>query len=1267
MKTKLLLFTLLMAGGILSAQEAIRSLVISEVRSDDARHSYVEISNVGTTTLNLSQFEIGIVGPWTAPVDILDIMGKWFNPGTNYWFMLPDKDLAPNKSFVIAAVYDWNPEQWAKDPTKGTRVMNKKEFWTIADIQLNFPESPNNDPTDSITPYYHVMETWSGRECIYLRHHISETDSVVIDQYNGVFDETDGTRNDQPLDVAGFTNATNAATLVRKFSVKTGNVDFASGRGTDLADSEWMPIERQFGGWEQFRSLFWTVGNHGDYNLDATTLTSSTVDIDWANSTLTVPWGVRRDDSLMFQFDRKPGLAWHFTRSGSSEDSTYYSVRTGDVFTVYACGNELDMVNFDIIVAAPTADANIVVPKNIPDNHLVYSAWPPTWVVTDKVPVMDTIMEIPFGIRSDTLLKYLEKAPNAKWGFEWLGGDARTDLMTGDILKVTAESGAVKRYYIKTDKYQKSHNAYIASITWPDIPEFYKGLYGWVGDTIPNFTSSSYDFKVMVPYDVPGIPALVAKPQDINTKIEVVRAKNLSGTMADRTVTFTTTAVDDTSHLNYKVLLEKEKDYANIQPWIGEPFFSQYVHQDQWTNYLNEICNPGTEPLDLSNYMVVWDWTSDPATVITWNNATTEWANRYRRYIPGYKWQSEAEWTITPRIAVQDVNVNPIVQPGDVFVMGSIFATWGLGYPWFASLACDIDFGHNPWGETVNNGNAAGDWMSSTGFLFKILNDSIKLGLKPATDPNDFQLIDIFGDGKDPWQIGGVPAEQTATWIRKPQYYTGKTGLGESFGTNEEDSEWLFYNRAYWGAHGVGWIMDIMNDCVGLGTHYLDAITMYRSTVSSTTYIVSEGYSMDELIKGVVTGTTVTDLLANLIKADAGQTLTVKGASGVVAAGSAVTLGDTLIVLSADTKNTSKYLLDVTAGGLSNDAVLVSTEYTVDVTDATGTITGFDYGVNLRTIVEGVTAPVGASFEVIDGNDAYVPLMLLNYDTVLVDVQVSADFYFEVIAEDGKTTILYQLLPNIMNSGAFVTSNIFAVDQLASLIDLVPESTGIYGLMKNLIPAPGAAVKLVDKLGFERTTGTVVKDDRIVVTSEDGLTTKTYYLRVLTPQASYLSYVLSDVYTVDQLEFMITGDISQLMTVSSFVANLVAAESATMMVTNAAGTENTGNLVVGDVLVVTAGDGVTKVTYAIDIATGISKLNNTVKVYPNPSAGIIYVSGLEAGNRVYVSNMLGQRLIDKVVRQNIESINLEGQAAGLYYVTVNNGNKVVGRYKLVLQ
>jgi hypothetical protein len=614
------------------------------------------------------------------------------------------------------------------------------------------------------------------------------------------------------------------------------------------------------------------------------------------------------------------------------------------------------------------------------------------------------------------------------------------------------------------------------------------------------------------------------------------------------------------------------------------------------------------------------------------------------------------------------VNVNPIVQPGDVFVMGSIYATWALGYPWFASLACDIDFGHNPWGETIANGNAAGDWMSSTGFIFKILNDSIKLGLKPAIDPNDFQLIDIFGDGKDPWVIGGVPAEQTATWIRKPQFYQGRTILGESFGTNTEDSEWEFRNRAYWNTKGVGWVMDIMSDCVDLGSHFMDAVTMYRSTVSSSVYIVSAGYSMDELIKGIVTGTTVTDFENNLVKADAGQTLTVKGVSGVVAAGSAVTNGDTLVVVSADATNTSKYLLEVTAGGLSDDAVLVSTLYTVEVAGESGTIKGFDYGVNLRTIVDGVTVPAGASFAVIDGNNAYVPLLLLNYDTILVDVQVSADFYFEVIAENGTTKIVYQLLPNLMNSGAFLTSNIFEVIQDASVINLVPEGTAVYGLLKYLIPAPGATMKIVDKFGFERTIGNVVKDDRVVVTSEDGLKTKIYYLTVLNEPTNYLAYVLSDVYAVDQIGFAITGNFTVLTSVSSFLANLTPAESATVKVTNGAGVVQTGNMSVGDLLVVTAGDGVTKVTYSLAVGTGISKQNsNSIKVYPNPSTGMIYVSGLETGNRVSVTNMLGQRMINRVVSQNVEMINLEGQSAGLYYVTVKNGNDVVGRYKLILQ
>jgi hypothetical protein len=41
----------------------------------------------------------------------------------------------------------------------------------------------------------------------------------------------------------------------------------------------------------------------------------------------------------------------------------------------------------------------------------------------------------------------------------------------------------------------------------------------------------------------------------------------------------------------------------------------------------------------------------------------------------------------------------------------------------------------------------ARQWKGADFYIFKILNDSVKLGLKPATDPADFELIEIFGTG----------------------------------------------------------------------------------------------------------------------------------------------------------------------------------------------------------------------------------------------------------------------------------------------------------------------------------------------------------------------------------------------------------------------------------------------------------------------------------------------------------------------------------------
>lgn len=1292
MRTKILLFLILFAcGGILKAQDTIRTLIISEARIDEAHEAYCEITNVGDTTLHLKNFEFGHVGPWTSRNDVNNI-GAWFAVGSGDWFMLPDWTLAPGKSIIIANVDDWSLMMWKKDPDHYGPV-TKAEMWKLVDIRLDQPEAPNSSPTnhiygDSVSPFYDVGQVWGGRDCWYLRQHIAPGDSVVVDQVGGVFDGAAsdgvavGSNKNQAYDVAGVTGATGNDILVRKFTVKRGNVDFNSGRGTSLTESEWIPIPILVpGGYEPNRALFWTVKNH--LNAQMSDLTSSTMNINLTDSTLTVPWGVRDDDSIMYQFKRAPGFGWRYHYSPAYADSAYVSCRTGDVFTIYACGNALQQFDFKLVVSAPTNDMNIVVPKKVPDAHLRYLNAGPYCEVTDKVPGMDTIrgsifLGIPFATRVDTLLKYLEKPSNATWEIVWVDGNKRTAVQNGDLLKVTAQNGSVKEYFIKVAAFRPAHNAFLASITWPDIPDAYRGLYGWAGDTIPNFVDSKYNYTVGVPADVNGIPALVAKNEDIGAKLQVSRATNLNGAPADRTITFTSTAADDTTILTYNVLLNKELAITDVQPYVSDPFISQFVWQEQWANAFMEVVNPGNKPLDMSHYMFCWGYVNDPATAITRLGTATDWLNRYGKYIPGTKWVDSTLWKSTPATVTQDLSVNPIVAPGDVFVMGDIWS-WGTsGYPWFASKQCDVDFGpHNPWNEPTNNWNALQEWNGANYFLFRIENDSVRNGLKPATNPNDFTLIESWGsgDGTDP-VIGGLAMQQINGYVRKPYIYKAKdSGFKTSFGTDEASSEWLFTDRNYYDALHTPWPNDILFVADGLGSHFMNEVTVYKSTIASNTYLLTPGYVSPQKLWGVKTGTTVATFEANIIKADTGQTLTLLSHAkidSVMASTGVLTNTDTLLVLSADKKNTTKYVLTVTADGLSSDAVLTSTLYTITVTGNTGTISGFDSAtlVSVFADTSKVHVPKGANVTIVDGNGAYVPFQVLNYDTLYVPTRVSSQVFLVVVAEDGVTTITYQLMPNANNSSAYVTSDIYSVDQQSGLIGLVPTGTTVYGLFRYLVPAQGATMKLVDKLGLERTTGFISQDDKLIVTSEDGTKTKTYYLAILSlVQVNYLAYVLSDVYAVDQVNLNIVGaTINNSMAVSDFIANLTAAPFATIQVISTDASVNTGTLKIGDMLEVTAGDGTTKVDYSISVINSVNTFQSSaINVYPNPSSGLVTLSGIRAGNKIVVSNMLGQQLISKVASQDMEQLSLEGQPNGIYFIVVSENNKTVGHFKLILK
>lgn len=1298
MRLKLLLFALLVSVGILNAQTppaAYNKLLLTEAYLGGANIAYFEITNMGDQSVNLKEFKFAELRPWGNP--------PWEHPADRWW-MLPDYVLAPGKSFVITGEWEFGPRQFRAGKDGYGERQNKPDMVAIANQVVQVRET-NGDETDKIDEWATNMWTdiWGGRSCFFLEHHLSETDSVVVDQVNGWFDGTNGLNIDKGgYDIAGVTKASANSYLIRKYSVKQGNLDFANAAGIGEDDGEWIVVPQDGGVW---RDILWTVGNHGDYKLNETTLESTVADINFANKTITVPWGTRRGDGIMKLMKKKPGIAWNYVLSPVFADSLSFAAATGDQLKIIVAGNTGYRATFDIIVAPPTADANVVVPMSNQDprggwrtdNEDGILGWPR---VTANASGMDTIWGarggIPYATRVDTLLERLHKPANATWEFEWVDGVPRADLKNGDKLKVKSASGKVKSYHIAVLPFRPAHDAYLSAITWPDIPEFYKGIFGWKGDTIPGFSPTVYNYRISVPLDVDGIPALVAKKVSLNSKVEVQRAASINGTTEQRTVKFIVTAQDDSVRNTYTVELVKEKNPANLQPYHAEPLLSELVFWEQWSNSFGEIVNPGNQPLDLSNYMIAMQWNTDPSGVIRSRMEPTEWLDRYDKYVPGYKWVDEAQWQVTPGRLKQDLNINPILMPGEVFTFGAVYTdgqTWPWQYVWPIKAELDLCFNNytgarytfkNPWNENVSgNGSPIRKWHNSNWYMFKILNDSVKLGLKPANDPEDFELIENFGmaDGST-WVIGGKQSAMITNFIRKPHVYKPNKEFQGSFGTTPENSEWTWTNQAYWSALGVGWSQNILYVGHDIGKHFMNTPTHYMSTVNSTVYLVSEGYSQKETIKGIKTGASVSDLLANLIKPNENQKLKVESAANgaVLAMDALLTNKDILVVTSADSSNTSKYILDVSTQGLSSNAVLTSSRYEITIVSqpksagadnaGQGTVKGFDYGTSLKTVLANIQVPPGARYDVIDGKGAYVATKALNFDTTYVNVTVNDNIFIDVVAENGVTRIVYQLIPTVAEDQAFITSDLYAVSQKDLLVTHVPRGSDYKTFMSNIFTSAGATMKLVDKMGHQRIDGVVADDDKVVVTSPNKKVTTVYHISMLSElyvrDITYLAYLLSKSYSVDQVTYKIYG-VSGAATIPAFYSNISVATGAKAMVVDKNGKEKTtGDIDGSDKVKVTSADGRVTVMYSFGPLTSADVVEgNSIKLYPNPTNGKINISGVEAGNRIQVYNSVGAIVRDVDVQRNIELISLDKEPSGMYMIVISNNNKTLGRYKAI--
>jgi hypothetical protein len=1297
MKTRILLQVLLIfilsvfTGQRLRAQDTIPRVIISEFSSTTIFRDYVELTNVGDTAVNLKDFELGNLVYWNL---------AYTDPGNNRHRMLPDFVLQPGESYLIAQINDWVDANLDLFHTRTSSTeFTPVDILANVDLPVFSSETASGgDPTDSISAQPYLMDSWNGRKGWWLEYHYPNGDSVICDAVKNDIQDN-GMISNAPDDVAGVYHGTSDHHLVRKANVTRGTTDWDASRGSDTEDSQWILLPYQ-ADWKNPRQRhFTTIKHHGVAEISSSTFSSGVIGIDFVNKKLTIPWGIYRD-SLMYEFDLGKGLAWNLVLSSEPSDSVFNSVQANDTLIMWAVGNELQEIDFQIEISLGN-DVNHVLPLNkisyVDKLGKPYYSRYRILGVTENQPGMDSITQVGFGYRADTLFKYLEKPSNASWEIVWVDGSERPDLKRGDILKVTAENGDIKEYYISADSVpEPSHDASLSAITWPDVPEYLMISPEWGGDeVIPNFKPSIHTYQMKVPYGSGNIPALNAIPANLNAKVTIKRATNLKGSVEDRTTVITVLAEDDSTAIDYSILFTQEVLATNVQPFNPDPIFSQFLFKGIYSMSVVEIFNPGNQDLDLSNYMLVYNgpWeASNPANAITggdpgsWSYNAEDYTARFRRYVFGYDFVSPEEWASKPGYLVQDPSVDPILGPGEVFTFG--YSKSSNAFQATAASHCDvlvkntdydfadleppltakvIEFGTGPEDDSLSAAIMdlpGGPWREPL-HLFKILNNEILQGNKGITDPADFQLVDVFaGYSMTPYNINGENSTiyENATIEKKPEFYLGDTIPYYSFGNTPDSSQWIYGDQELYASQGMGWTNSMLKVCEGIGGHVMDPVTVYMSTVSSLKYLVSDGYESPQNIEGVDINTTVESFLENIIKADTAQGLKVVSGSsgGILDPNAEVSDQDTLWVISADSSNITKYALTVTDGGLDDNAVLVAkagSGYEILIDDTTGTITGIPAGATIKEVLENIEKPATATLNVINEDNELVSLYTINFDSVKLETRASHLTLFEVVAQNNSTIITYQLVPDVDSSDAYLFSDMYVVDQDSKIVSGIPTGTRVPALFNYLLPNKGATMVLYDKAGNERVQGTVAYDDIVIVTSENGSVWTTYYLQFIEEPLGKLAYVQSDVLTIDQINFMIT-DVVEGTSVEDLTTMLEPAPGATMIVLDASGNETTtGEVLQGYQVKVTSQDNSVITTYDITIVVSVIKNRDlgNISVYPNPTSGIMFIVGLKDDYTVRVLDMSG-RVLKVFKSENIQhgTISISDQPAGMYIISVTS-------------
>ena len=1121
-------------------------LIITEVRADAASTAYLEITNLGDTAINLDPFTIHSVHFNTRCTEYSDsaitfnransavdnTIGKLFLKGI----------IQPGESFVVANVWDQNDARGSGIPNHNTAIAQiGKQFGHIDESLnengwINKPEwqcfgkdSLVMDPTYNSQEQFLRGEQSAG----YLIHWVYQKedgtfDSTYIDQFNHFWypDENDaiGINHNQKgnkiTPIAGIVDAITTSVMIRKPQVSKGNLNWDQSRGTDALTSEWIVIPKN----RSKQMAFSTVGSHGDYQLDYTVKDPSKVALDDAAKTISIPWEIVRGDSLARYFNLGEGMAWSYDFVGNFEDSASYIARTGDVFTFYAAGNELKKAQYTLNVREAENDIALVFPKrrlNIDEEIVideetgiadtVYTRyWSAGFVYNLSVgPDIDSIINVSYATRTDSLLKYLDKPEKATWEFVWVDGVERVDLKYGDKLKVTSENGAnTKEYFIAVDEHVKNNSALLSAVTWPDVDK--KRYPRWiVGDTLPEFTPFKSSYIIELRPDENKIPALQFKTQNLRAKKKIVNATSIDGTLEQRTTSVTVTSESDTISLTYKFIFVRQG--TPVQPYIAEPFIAEFVHGITTQGWAVEIYNPGTEDLDLSRYIYVagsssQTWQEAVETCVTskyWAGNKNDGIMIYQtHYVPSKRWRNDASeelWMASPNeenpyagpgFLRDDNQTDPWVKGNDVWVMavaagGSSQQAKIRQEADFIFRGIDADGTTFAWDSTKILHRETPLWNNPghNMWLLKILNDSIIEGTKDVRDHTAYQLIDRLeipsGDS-----LAGRSGVKGMNWslIRKPSVVKGN--LERMGGGNEtaESSEWFVHH-----INDTDWNNDLAVSDLGL--HKMDPVTNYLSTVTSVVLKVTPGYTGDNLsITGNISEYNSESIALVLDKADNSQTFKFMRGDAELSTSESLADGDLLVVTSGNEQNQTVYKL--VNSPLDNDTSLTAKAGS-GLTVSGNIVSGVSFGMTLKEALSNLEVSDKSVLNVLDAEGNLQPLQMHNLDSLVFEVLVSDKIFLQVVAENNDKAI-YSFDLGFDSSEAILLSNIIQIDQEKKLILELPLGSTALSMLEIVYANEGATIRILDKSGIQRFDGIMYIDDVIVVTAPDGVTKVTY-------------------------------------------------------------------------------------------------------------------------------------------------------------------------------